>query len=148
MTNALTAIFFGGALASASFAQAAPMVEAAWSRPAAQGSTGVGFMTLVNPGTKADALIAVQSPAAREVQVHLSSVSGGMASMQAVASTPLSAGGRVTFAPGGYHLMFLGLKRPLKVGDSLAATLVFASGARVTARFAVGLTAPGDVHHH
>ena len=124
------------------------MVEAAWSRPAAQGSTGVGFMTLVNPGTKADALIAVQSPAAREVQVHLSSVSGGMASMQAVASTPLSAGGRVTFAPGGYHLMFLGLKRPLKVGDSLATTLVFASGARVTARFVVGLTAPGDVHHH
>ena len=124
------------------------MVEAAWSRPAAQGSTGVGFMTLVNPGTKADALIAVQSTAAREVQVHLSSVSGGMASMQAVASTPLSAGGRVTFAPGGYHLMFLGLKRPLKVGDSLAATLVFASGARVAARFAVSLTAPDDVHHH
>ena len=141
-------MFLGVALASALPAQAAPKVESAWSRPAAQGSTGVGFMTLVNPGTKADALIAVQSPAAREVQVHLSSVSGGMASMQAVASTPLSAGGRVTFAPGGYHLMFLGLKRPLKVGDSLAATLVFASGARVKTAFAVGLKAPGNDHHH
>ena len=68
--------------------------------------------------------------------------------MQSVASTPLSAGGRVTFAPGGYHLMFLGLKRPLKVGDSLAATLVFASGARVKTAFAVGLKAPGNDHHH
>ena len=108
----------------------------------------MGFMTVVNPGTKADALIAVQSPAAREVQVHLSSVSGGMASMQSVASTPLPPGGRVIFAPGGYHLMFLGLRRPLKIGDSLPATLVFKSGARVTARFVVGLAAPSDDHHH
>ena len=141
-------MFLGVALASALPAQAAPKVESAWSRPAAQGSTGVGFMTLVNPGTKADALIAVQSPAAREVQVHLSSVSGGMASMQSVASTPLPPGGRVIFAPGGYHLMFLGLRRPLKAGDILDATLTFASGVRVKTAFAVGLKAPGNDHHH
>lgn len=132
----------------ASAAQAVPVVQAAWSRPAAAGSTGVGFMTLVNPASKPDALIAVQSAAAREVQVHLSSVIGGMASMKAVASTPLPPGGRVTFAPGGYHLMFLGLKQSLKAGGTLPATLVFASGARVKVAFTVGLTAPQDQHVH
>ena len=99
-----------------SAAEAAPRVEAAWSRPAAQGTTGVGFMTLSNPGKKPDALLSVETSGARQVQIHQSSVSGGMASMQMVSSVPLPASGRVAFAPGGYHLMFLDLVKRQKVG--------------------------------
>ena len=134
------------ALSLASAAHAAPGVEAAWSRPAAQGATGVGFMTLVNTGVKADALVAVDSPAARQVQIHQSSVSGGVASMRMVASVPVSPRGRVAFSPGGYHLMFLGLTRAQKVGDRLPATLVFASGARIQTSFVVGMSAPTNPH--
>ena len=127
---------------TASAAQAAPQVQAAWSRPAAQGSTGAGFMTLTNPDRKADALVAVETAGAREVQIHLTRMSGGMASMQAVTSVPVPAKGAVTFAPGGYHLMFMGLTRPLKVGDALPATLVFSSGAKVKASFVVRVSPP------
>lgn len=127
-------------------AQAAPSVQAAWSRPASQGATGAGFMVLVNSGAKPDALIAIESTAARQVQIHQSSVSGGMASMKMVMSVPIPAGGRVSFAPGGYHLMFLGLAKAQTVGNSLPATLRFASGARIKAVFAVGLKAPDDSH--
>lgn len=134
------------ASAIASSAWAAPAVQGAWSRPAAQGGVGVGFMTLANSTGKPDALVAVESAAAREVQIHQSSVSGGMASMRAVTTVPTPAGARVIFGPGGYHLMFLGLKRAQKTGDTLPATLVFASGARVKAAFAVGLSAPADPH--
>lgn len=70
------------ALSIASAAHAAPKVEAAWTRPAAQGQTGAGFMTLKNPDAKADALVAVESPLARTVQIHQSSMSGGMAAMK------------------------------------------------------------------
>src|SRR5262245_17596588 len=114
-------------------AQAAPKVQAAWSRPAAQGTTGAGFMTLTNAAGPADALVAVESPVAREVQIHQSMVKGGMASMQAVKTVPVPAGGSVTFGPGGYHLMFLNLTRALKTGETLPATLTFASGAKVKA---------------
>jgi hypothetical protein len=54
----------------------------------------------------------------------------------------LPAQGTVTFAPGGYHLMFTGLKRALAIGDRLPATLTFASGARVKTTFVVGLAPP------
>jgi len=136
------------ALMAASPALAAPQVEAAWSRPAAQGTTGAGFMTLANPDAKADALVAVESPLAREVQVHLSSMKGGIASMQRAASVPIPAGGRVTFAPGGYHLMLMGLTKALNAGDMVPATLTFASGAKVKASFVVGLGPPVAGHQH
>ena len=130
------------AVVMVSTAQAAPGVLAAWSRPAAQGTTGVGFLTLENPGARPDALLSVETSGARNVQIHQSSVSGGIASMQIVSRVPLPAGGRVTFAPGDYHLMFIGLTKRLQIGDSLSATLVFASGERIKARFLVGLSAP------
>src|SRR3954452_19876424 len=139
MNLALTAV---AAAAIASAAHAAPQVSAAWSRPAAQGTTGAGFMTLTNRSAKPDALVSVESPLAAQVMTHQSSMSGGMASMKMVAAVPVPAAGSVTFAPGGYHLMFVGLTRPLNVGDSLPATLTFASSAKVKATFVVGLAPP------
>lgn len=134
--------------AAAGPALAAPQVEAAWSRPAAQGTTGAGFMTLVNPDAKPDALVGAESPLARDVQIHQSSMKAGVASMQRLARVPLPAGGRVTFAPGGYHLMLMGLTKALKAGDAVPLTLTFASGAKVKASFVVGSTPPAAEHHH
>jgi copper(I)-binding protein len=129
-------------------ALAAPQVQAAWSRPAAQGTTGAGFMTLANPGATPDALVGAETPLAREVQIHQSSMKAGVASMQRQARVPLPAGGRVTFAPGGYHLMLMGLTKALKAGDAVPVTLTFASGTRVKASFVVGPAPPADEHHH
>lgn len=130
------------AISVAAAAHAAPQVKGAWSRPAAAGTTAGGFLTLVNPGPKADALVSVESPLASAVQVHQSMVHDGMSMMHAVSSVPVPARGSVTFAPGGYHLMFLEVTKALNVGDTLPATLVFASGAKVKATFVVGLTPP------
>lgn len=130
------------ALSLATAVQAAPQVKAAWSRPAAQGTTGAGFMMLANPGPKPDTLVSVTSPLAREVQIHQSMVHDGVAMMMAASQVPVPAGGSVTFAPGGYHLMFLNLTKALKVGDTVPATLTFASGAKVKASFVVGLAPP------
>jgi len=136
------------ALSIAGAAQAAPMVQTAWSRPAAQGTTGAGFMTLTNPDAKADALVAVQTPWARETQIHQTSMSGGMASMKRLDRAPLEPGAKLVFAPGGHHLMFMGLTRALKAGDAMPVTLIFASGARVKATFVVGMGPPAAGHHN
>jgi Uncharacterized protein conserved in bacteria len=138
----------GVVLGTAGPAVAAPQVSAAWSRPAAAGTTGAGFMTLANPGKAADALVAVESPAARAVEIHRSTMSGGVSSMQRLNRVDLPPGGRVQFVPGGHHLMFMGLKTALKTGDRLPATLVFASGARVKADFEVRVSPPATAHHH
>jgi len=145
MKRALAAL---AALSIATAAQAAPKVEGAWTRPATQGQTGAGFMTLKNPDAKPDALVSVTSPLAKAVQVHQSSMSGGMASMKPIARLPIPAGGAVTFAPGGYHLMLLGLTKAVKVGDSVPATLVFASGAKVNVAFVAAVGPPAAEHMH
>ena len=135
-------------LAAASIAHAAPKVEAAWTRPAAQGQTGAGFMTLKNPDARPDALVAVESPLARTVQIHQSAMSDGMASMKPLSRVELPAGGGVTFAPGGYHLMLIGLAKAVKVGDAVPATLSFASGAKVKVSFVAAMVPPAAGHEH
>ena len=66
------------------------------------------------------------------------SMSGGVMSMARQSRITIPAGGQVTFGPGAYHLMLIGLTRTLKAGDSIPATLSFASGARLKVAFAVG----------
>lgn len=132
------------ALISAAPAQAATYrlggleVGQPWSRPAAAGTNGAGFMTLTNRGPAPDTLIAVESPAARKVEMHRTSMTGGVMSMKRLDSVLLPPGKAITFAPAGYHLMLIGLDSPLKAGDAVPVTLVFSSGARLKAVFAVG----------
>lgn len=128
--------------ANAGAASAAPTVSAAWSRPAVAGGVGAGYMTISNPDRSPDALVAVESAGAARVEIHRSSMAGGVSSMRKIDRLELPSGAKVTFAPGGHHLMFIGLKAPLKLGGSLPAVLVFASGARAKADFRVTLTPP------
>jgi periplasmic copper chaperone A len=108
-----------------------------WSRPAVAGTTGIGYMVLANHGASADALEKVESPLAARVEMHSSSMSGGVMTMQREDRVPVPAGGRATFGPGAYHLMLIGLTRTLKAGDQAPATLSFASGAKVKVVFQV-----------
>ena len=64
------------------------------------------------------------------------------------ARVPVPAGGQVSFAPGGRHLMLIGLKRPLKLGDKVPATLKFASGANLRVEFVVQAQAPAGGMGH
>ena len=117
-------------------------VVQAWSRPAAAGTNGAGFMTVANHGKTADTLTRVESPAAEKVEMHKTSMANSIMSMKRLdAGLPLAAGESVTFAPGGYHLMLIRLTKPLKTGDLVPATLVFASGARLKVEFPVRATA-------
>jgi len=123
-------------------------VSGAWSRPAAAGGTGAGFMTLKTTGA-ADALTGVASPLARKVEIHRSSLQGGVMSMRRQERVDIPAGGQAVFAPGGYHLMFYGLTQPLRAGDKLPATLTFQSGRKLAVSFAVGAgAAPAMEHKH
>lgn len=123
-----------------------------WSRPAAAKMNGAGFLTLTNRGKAADRLIAVESPAARKIELHRSLMTDGVASMQRQdQGIPLPAGQTVTLAPGGYHVMFIGLAKTQKGGDKIPATLVFQGGTKMKVEFDVRATAPAAAateHQH
>lgn len=108
-----------------------------WSRPAVAGTNGVGYMILANHGRTADALEKVETPLAARVEMHSTSMAGGVMSMKKEDKVAVPAGGKTTFGPGAYHLMLIGLTKTLKAGDQVPATLSFASGAKVKVAFVV-----------
>ncbi|WP_304164352.1 copper chaperone PCu(A)C [Phenylobacterium aquaticum] len=135
---AATAVLLAPAAHAAAKASAVEVVQP-WSRPAAVGTNGAGFMTLTNHGKAPETLMSVETPAATQAQMHQTSMAGGIMSMKRLdAGLALAPGQTVTFAPGGYHLMLIGLTKALNAGDKVPATLVFASGARIKIAFLVG----------
>lgn len=106
---------------------AAVTVSRAWSQPTPPSApTAVGYLTIINRGVRPDRLLSVSSPAAASVDVHLMSMEGGVMRMRPVeGGLVVPAGGAVRLEPGGYHLMFEGLKRPFKTGDHIALKLRF-----------------------
>ncbi len=98
---------------------------------------GAGYLTLVNRGRLADRLIGASSSVAAEVSLHRSLQIGGVMTMRAVSVLDVGGGARVSFAPGGLHLMFEGLRRPLLPGQSVPVSLIFARAGRVRATLIV-----------
>ena len=67
------------------------------------------------------------SPAAGVVEIHEMSMDGNVMRMRAIPGLDLPAGKPVELKPGGYHLMLMDLKQPLKEGTSVAVILVIES---------------------
>jgi hypothetical protein len=86
----------------------------------AQKTTGA-FVTLSS--TAEAKLVAVSTPAAKTAEIHMSQESGGVMHMHALDAIPLPAGKRVELKPGGYHIMLVGLTKPLAAGDQVPLTL-------------------------
>ncbi len=103
----------------------------------ASAMAGAGYVTILNSGSTDDALIAVEAAYPR-VMMHDSVVVDGVASMIALDRVDVPAGASVSFAPGGKHIMFMGLDgNPLDVGETVPATLVFENAGRVDVVFNV-----------
>ena len=145
MKPALAALFAFALLSTAGAATAAAsglLVTSGWSRPAVAGTNGVGYFTILNRGAKPEALVGVETPVAQKVEMHAMSMTGGVMRMAQVSAAPVPAGGKTEFGPGGYHLMLIGLRKPLNLGDRVPLTLTFASGAHVSTTLSVGVMPP------
>ncbi|WP_224705546.1 copper chaperone PCu(A)C [Devosia aquimaris] len=87
---------------------------------------GGGFMTIENTGSAADRLVSASSPAAADVQIHEMAMAGDVMKMRQLPDgLELPAGQSIELAPGGFHLMFMGLKQAFVEGESVPVTLVF-----------------------
>ena len=108
---------------AASAANAQIAIDAPWVRATVprQPATGA-FMRLT--AARDLRLVGARSPAAEQVEVHEMAMQGQMMRMRQVAALDLPKGRAVALAPGGYHLMLIGLQRPLRAGEKVALTLL------------------------
>jgi len=130
--------------------QAGIQVDHVWSRAAMAGRTGVVYLTITDSGA-ADTLTGAASPVATTAELHQSFDDHGVMKMRPVATLRIDPGKPVTLAPGGYHIMLMGLKQDLKPGDSFPIALTFAQAGQITATATVsgpGTGATGGMSPH
>ncbi len=116
-------------------ARPALSIDHAWLRPAAAGGGDAGYLRIVNHGKTADWLVGATTPIAAGASLHESRMAGQVMTMRQVRALVIAPGSAVTLAPRGFHLMFEGLRRPVRLGQSVPVVLTFARAGRVTVRF-------------
>lgn len=154
--NVRTVLSWGAALAALGFVPAAGFaadgataggltVEHPWSRPTdALATTGVVYLVVKNASGTDDRLVAAATPVAGEAGLHMNMNEGGMIRMMPMDAIDVPAQGSATLKPGGFHIMLVNLKAPLKEGATYPLTLTFEKAGTVTVQVRVQRTAPSS----
>ncbi|MBB4041379.1 hypothetical protein GGR34_003049 [Microvirga flocculans] len=125
-------------------------IEQPWSRATPGGAkVGGGYLRITNTGTAPDRLTGGSFPLAAKVEVHEMRMDGDVMRMKPVeGGLEIKPGATVELKPGGYHLMFMDLKEPLKEGQTVKGTLVFEKAGPVEVEYTVrGLGGAAPMEH-
>jgi copper(I)-binding protein len=124
LTALFAALWSGVAMADAAISIGDPHVRLV---PPSAENTGI-FMVIRNQGDKDVKLIGAESPVAKKVELHTVIEEGGMKKMRPVHDIGVKAKGETVLKPGDYHVMLIGLTKPLQEGDIVPLTLKFDDG--------------------
>lgn len=128
-------------------------IEQPWTRATPAGAkVAGGYVAVTNTGSAADRLLGGSSEIAGKVEIHEMSMNNGVMTMRGLPEgVELKPGAKVEMKPGGYHIMFMDLKRQLKEGEKVKGTLTFEKAGAVPVEFSVqsvGARAPAEAHKH
>jgi len=111
-----------------------------------------GYMQLENTSNQEIVLDGAQSQDFKEVAIHETVVKADKVSMVAHKTLSIPAGKTVSFEPGGFHLMLVGAKKPLKAGDTTEIVLHFQEGTTQSVKMEVKKRSTEQAidhdHHH
>lgn len=106
-----------------------------YARTTVQAQTvGAAYLSLENKGGTVDRLVAVSVPAdvAAKTQIHTMRQQGNVMRMSEADGIDLPPSAKIDMRPGdGYHIMLIGLKKPLVAGEKILLTLSFAKAGTV-----------------
>ena len=123
-------------IVSVASANAAPIdITGAWFR-SLPGKLPAGGYFMAQNNTRRDVSITgARSDACGMLMIHQSSNKGGMSGMDMMEVVKVPAGGQVSFAPGGYHLMCEGAR--MKIGTKVPVSINLSDGSSVVVAFEV-----------
>lgn len=116
------------------------MVSDAFARASATpvAKTGALYFTIHNDGSTPDQLTAIRTDAADMAMLHETVEENGVVSMRHVEALTIAPKAAVALTPKKMHVMLMGLKAPLKKGESLSVTLTFEKAGNVQVNVPVG----------
>ena len=129
------------------------VIDHPWARATPGGAAvGGGYLVVTNSGAVADRLVSVAAPdVSGRVEIHEMATTNGVMTMRALpAGLPIPPGGKIELKPGGFHVMFMDLKRPLAAGESVPGVLTFEKAGAVPVSFkveAIGASQPKGHGH-
>jgi len=128
------------------------VIKQVWSRATPGGAKiAGGYLTIENKGSAPDRLIGGAADIAAKVEVHEMAMNNGVMTMRPLEKgLAIEPGKTVKLAPGGYHLMLMELKSPLKQGDKVPLTLEFEKAGKVSLSLdvqGVGAQGPAGGEH-
>ncbi|MEA2942498.1 MAG: periplasmic copper chaperone [Bradyrhizobium sp.] len=137
---------------SATFKLGDLTVTSPWTRATPGGAKiAGGYLKITNNGTSVDRFVGATSEAANHVEIHEMSMNDGVMKMRPLPNgLEIKPGETVELKSGGYHLMFMDLKQPLKQGDTFKATLQFQKAGPLEVSFnvnALGATSGNAPQH-
>ena len=134
------------AIPSATFAEV--IVHDPYARVATpMARVGAAFLHIENTSDVDVQLIAVESDAAKRVEIHTHTETDGIMKMHEIeGGITIPAGGMHMLKRGGDHLMFMGLADRWADGDMIPATLVFEHAKPITIEIPVDLDRKPDPH--
>jgi periplasmic copper chaperone A len=128
------------ALSATAWAQSTTVkVEDAWVRGTVATQKATGAFMRLTPSANAR-LVSASSPVAGVVEIHEMAMENDVMKMRQVPGLDLAAGRTTELKPGGFHVMLMDLKAPVKGGDVVPLTLVFEDAAKQ--RFTQEVKAP------
>jgi len=136
---ALLLAFLSGIAFAHDYKLGALVIGNPWARATAPTApAGGGYLTITNTGTTPDRLLSAKSQAAGMVQIHEMKMEGNVMRMRELEhGLEIPAGGTVALAPGGFHLMMMYLKEPLRQGTKIPVSLVFDKAGSIEIEFDV-----------
>ncbi|MFJ5488746.1 copper chaperone PCu(A)C [Hansschlegelia beijingensis] len=141
LLSALAALglLWAGAASAEDYKAGDLLISNPWSRATAAGAkVGAGYFTLTNQGSTPDRLVSVSSDFSEKAEMHETTTENGVSRMRPIpGGLEIKPGETIRFEPGGKHLMFLGLRQPLKQGESVKGAVVFQKAGKVDLDFAV-----------
>lgn len=130
-------------------------IEHPWSRATVAGMVnGAGYFVIENKGSQDDVLLSATTDIAKTTELHTHIQDGEVMRMRQVENVAIPAGEKVSFEPGGLHVMMMGLEQPLVQGESFPLILQFEKSGSVTMDVSIDKTgtkqstANHDGHDH
>lgn len=150
---AVAALALSGAAVAQNYTAGPLKIEQPWTRATPAGAkVAGGYVAVTNTGAAPDRLIGGSSEIAGKVEIHEMAMNNGVMTMRGLPDgLELKPGAKLELKPGGYHIMFMDLKRQLKEGEKVKGTLTFEKAGRVPVEFSVqsvGARAPAEAHKH
>ena len=98
-------------------------IEDAWARESPPlVTTGAAYLKIVNVSDQADRVLEVSGDVAKTIEIHTHLMENGITKMRPVEALEIAAAEATTLEPGGLHVMLIGLKAPLKKGETFPLT--------------------------